>query len=184
MTTSFITGDELAAYIGSDWPLDSTLANLAVDGACEAVRGYVDQNVESTTETNAYLDGNGLDNMVLPHFPLISISALSVYVDRTDTAPEVLVENTDYVVNYGRGIVSRIDGGVFTKGRQNIKLTYVYGNATVPADVRVVALQVASRIYEVGMVKSDSAGGVSATYVEGAGSLTGNEKDLLRRYRA
>jgi hypothetical protein len=109
---------------------------------------------------------------------------LDVYVDRADVSPELLVLNTDYVVNYGSGVIDRIDGGVFTEGEQNIRAAYSYGYATVPADVRLVALQIAARIYETGIVKNEYVGGSSATYLEGAGQLNADERHALRRYRA
>lgn len=182
MTTPFITSADLLAYVVAD-ALESDLANIALDAACEVVRGYCDQLLETTTVTDGYLDGTGGSLLMLPAFPVTAIAALSVYADRTDTSPEVLVENTDYVLDGARGAVWRIDGGVFTAGRQNIKTTYTYGASTVPTDAQLVALQVAARIYAVGMTESESLGGVSITYVKGAGSLTQNEKDSLRRYR-
>ncbi len=183
VTAPFISSADLAAYTRDDY-LESALALIAIDAACEAVRGYVDQELETATSTNVWQDGDGSASLLLPVFPVTSVTAVSVYTDKTDTAPEVLVLDTDYVVDSGPGMVHRIDGGTFTRGRQNVKLTYAAGYATVPSDVRMVALQVAARIYEVGMVENDSAGGMSATYVKGAGSLTTDERHTLRRYRA
>lgn len=185
MTAPFISSEDLAAYVKADeLGLEPNLALIALDAACSAVRGYIDQNAESTTVTDGWLDGTGTCRMLLPQFPIVSISALSVYVDRADTNPEILVENTDYVLNYESGILDRIDGGVFYSGEQNIKLSYVYGYSTVPADVRLVALQVAARIYETGIVKNESVAGVSATYMDGAGQLNRDERYALRRYRS
>jgi len=183
MSSPFISSADLAAYTRDDY-LDSALALIALDAACEAVRGYVDQNLEAATSTDVWQDGDGSASLLLPVFPVTSVTAVTVYTDKTDTAPEVLVLDTDYVVDSGPGMVHRIDGGVFTRGRQNVKLTYAAGYSVVPSDVRMVALQVAARIYEVGMVENDSAGGMSATYVKGAGALTVDEKHTLRRYRA
>lgn len=183
MSTPFISTGDLAAYV-KESSLDSELAIIATDAACSSVRAFVHQNVELTTATDAWVDGTGTARVLLPHFPLTSISALSVYADRTDTSPEVLVENTDYVLNYGSGVLDRIDGGTFDQGEQNVKATYVYGASTVPADIRLVALQVAARIYETGIVKNEYVGGVSATYLEGAGQLNADERRALRSYQA
>lgn len=185
MSAPFISSDDLANYLHLDdeTELLSGLALIALDAACSAVRTYCDQNLEATTETDAWLDGNGGTTLLLPAFPVSAASSCSVYSDRTDTAPEVLVLNTDYVLNSETGALYRIDGGVFTSGRQNVKVTYTYGETTVPADARLVALQVAARIYEVGIVKTESVGGVSATYLEGAGQLNADERHALRGYR-
>lgn len=179
------TSDELVAYLrivaGTE---DSTLLQLALDGAERRVLEYTGQDaLTTTTETDAYLDGTGVAGLQLPAYPVSDVAAVSVYSDRTDTDPEVLVENTDYVWNGATGIVHRIDGGVFTRGRQNVKVTYTYGESSAPADVKVVVLQVASRIYDVGMTTQGSIGGVQETYVQGAGNLTRDEKDTLRRLK-
>lgn len=183
MSAPFISSADLAAYLHIDVELEGDLAVIALDAACERVRGYVDQPLDVTTDTDYWLNGNGAEALLLPRFPVTAVSALSVYTDRTDTAPEVLVQNTDYVLDAEKGIATRIDGSCFTRGVQNIKVTYTHGSATVPSDARLVALQVAARIYEVGQVENESAGGVSQTYVQGAGNLTRDEKDVLRRYK-
>ena len=182
MANPFISSVDLAAYTVND-SLNSDLAAIALDAACEAVRGYVDQGLETGTVTGGWLNGSGSKLLVLPVFPA-TCSAVSVYSDRSDTAPDVLVLNTDYVVDESRGVLERIDGGVFVKGRQNIEVTYAYGTDTVPSDARLVALQVAARIYVVGIVQSESTGGVSATYLEGGGTLNADERHALRRYRS
>jgi len=181
MTAPFISSADLAAYTVND-SLNSDLAVIALDAACESVRGHVDQALELTSVTDEWRDGNGTGSMLLP-FPLTALTSLVVYADRTDTAPDTLVANTDYVVNLTTGVVNRIDGGRFTLGRQNVKVSYSFGYVTVPSDARLVALQVAARIYEIGMVENESVGGVSQAYVKGAGQLTLDEKHALRRHR-
>lgn len=184
MSTPFISSADLAAYTKvAEAGLDSDLALIALDAACEAVRGYADQPLDETTDTNVWFDGSGANMLILPRFPVTAIGALVVSDDRTDSDPETLVQNADYVFNSDDGIVRRIDGYVFPFGYQNIKVTYTHGRATVGSDARLVALQVATRIYDVGMVESESLGGASTTWVKGAGQLTTDEKHALHRYR-
>lgn len=182
MTAPFISSEDLAAYTKID-TLDSLLAQIALDAACETVRGFCDQGLDEATSTDAWLDGTGSATIRLPRFPVSALTALAVSVDRADAAPETLTENTDFVLNTETGVLTRIDGGVFYESPQSVKVSYTHGYSTVPSDARLVALQVAARIYELGMVENESVGGISATYVAGAGQLTDAEKDALYRYR-
>jgi hypothetical protein len=184
MSVPFISSADLAAYtkIG-EASLDSDLALIALDSGCQAVRNFCAQPLDQATDTDVWLDGNGAARIRLPRFPVSDIASLVVYTDRTDTAPETLVENTDYVWDGETGIVTRIDGYVFPASAQNIKITYTHGSATVDASARLVALQVAARVYEVGMVENESLGGVSTTWVKGAGQLTPDEKHALHHLR-
>lgn len=182
MTAPFISSADLAAYIKED-SVDDALATIAIDAACERVRGYVHQELGATSVVDEWIDGTGTSVLFLDAMPVNNVTAVSASLDRTDTLPETLVLNTDYVVKSKHGIIKRIDGGVFPYGAQNIKVSYDYGSATVPSDARLVALQVAARIYDVGQIENESLGGMSATYVAGAGNLTPDEKDMLRRYR-
>lgn len=183
MATPFITSADLASYTQND-ALDSGLAIIALDAASQAVRAYCDQDLDVTTYTSRWLNGKGTRHLVLPNFPINTITALTAYTLRDDASPESLTENVDYVLDYKTGVITRIDGGVFANDRQNVSVSYTYGKASIASDIRLVALQVAARIYEVGIVTNESNGGQSATYMEGAGQLNRNEKDALRRYRA
>lgn len=179
----FISSADLSAYL-SNSQLDSLLAQIALDAACEAVRGYCDQNLETTTETALFLDGLGSKQLRLPAFPVVTLTELVVYAGRDDASPTTLVENTDYVLNYRTGVLTRIDGELFPNAPQSVKATFTYGSDTVPSDARLVALQVAARIYDIGMVANETVGGVSTTYAATGGQLTLDEKRALYRYRA
>lgn len=184
MTAPFISSADLSDYLKLPaGVIDEGLATIAVDAACQVVRDYVDQPLDGATVTDKYLDGTGTATLILPAFPVASVSSVVLYADRTDTSPDTLAVNVDYVEDLERGVLHRIDGDVWTEGRQNVKVTFVASYASVPSSIRLVALQVAARVYEVGMTKSASVAGVSETYVEGGGSLTDDEREVLRGYR-
>lgn len=182
MTAPFISSADLSAYLRDDNP-DTNLTAIALDAGCERVRGYCNQDLGTASVVDEWQDGSGTGLLFLPVMGVTAVPTVMTYLDRTDTAPATLTLNTHYVLKGKTGVLMRIDGEVFPQGGQNIKVSYDYGVATVPADARLVALQVAARIYAVGQAVSESVGGISVNYVEGAGNLTRDEKDTIRRYR-
>jgi hypothetical protein len=74
---------------------------------------------------------------------------------------------------------------VWPAGRQNVRVTYEYGYATVdfPRDVRAVALSIAARLMVQGVAKSETVGETSITYASASTDLTNGEKAILAKYR-
>jgi hypothetical protein len=180
---TYASSDELVAYLRIPAGVeDSTLLQVALEGADEAINGYIDQELLSGTATNEEHNGDGSDVLQLRHFPAIAIASITEWNPGFESGTSATLDSTDYYAELHTGIVYRI-GSKWPEGRGTVKVTYTYGVEETPADVRIVALQVAARIYDVGMVENESVGGVSATYVKGAGSLTEDERRLLRRYR-
>jgi hypothetical protein len=183
---TYASSAELVSYLrlpaGTE---DGTLLDLALAGADSAIDGYLDQSLVADSSETFYLNGDGSDVLRAPRFPLTAVTTLTVYPDgaRESSSADVLVDGTGYRADLDKGLIYRIDGGVFTEGRQNISLVCAFGYDTIPAVVRVVACQVAARIYEVGMAENESAAGMSTTWVKGAGSLTVDERRALHRYR-
>lgn len=179
--TTYASSAELGAYLRIT-DLDSTLATLALEAADEAIDSYLDQRLEAGTSTDARFDGNGTKYLALDHLPVNAVSSLTLYTADLSSS-ETLVSGTDFILDSDRGVLHRYDGGVFTAGRQNVKATFTYGYATIPATVRAVALQVAARVYDVGQVEAESLGGYSATYVKGGAALTADERLALYPWR-
>lgn len=179
----YISSLDLQAYLRlPEGVLNSDMSAIALDSATEVVSDYCSQKFSTTSFTDLWLDGWGTVLLDLKQFPVLTFTALSTYsADRS--GEEALTENVHYILDYAKGLAYRVDGGIFPKGRLNIKASFTAGYATVPSPVRLVSLQMAARIYEFGMMTGESTGSYSGTYVPGAGSLTREEKDVLRRYR-
>ena len=70
------------------------------------------------------------------------------------------------------------------QGRGNVDVTYKHGYAAdVPADVRAVALMIASRMFTQGGAASETVGQVTKRYAVAGTDLTSGEKAILRRHR-
>lgn len=132
-----------------------------------------------------------------PVFPLTvnpAIDAPVIYEDsdRAYGATTLLVEGTDYIVNYDSGEVTRIDGDsevAWLWGFETVKVVYKagYTQATVPADLKRVAAELFSmQWYEKMNGRVGLAGGTddmgSRTFY-GPAELTSHQIARLHRHR-
>lgn len=186
MPDPFISTQDLSDYIGRDVTVDDG-AMIAIDAACEIVRNISGQTFNELTETVG-LDGTGTDCLLLPENPVLAAGTVV-------EAGQLLVQGTDYVLANDRMLIRTAGTSYSTTlygdlttwplGRQNVQVTYDHGfSGTVPSDVRIVALQVASRIAIQGIATSETVGGQAITYASPAMDLTPGERLILSRYRA
>jgi hypothetical protein len=144
MTTPFISIADLEALLGEDVIDTDLIVAIALDASCEVVRTYLGQTVNLVEDDTAILDGNGRDAIRLPERPVRAVAEV-----REDA---VIVDPTTYIAR--RSLVIRNDGDTWTVGRGNIEVDYDHGwdigdpfVMSVPADIRLVALSAARRIY-------------------------------------
>ena len=206
MTAPFVGTNDLEDAIGRtlEAGTETDLAVIALDSACEIVRGYLDNQVNLLEET-IVLDGNGRARLVLPRPPVRSI----VLVLEEDVP---LVETDDYVLE-AAGILRRVDA-LWPRGYGNLEVSYEHGwdieepddpeyvpedFERVPSDLRSVALDLARRKFlgggsssVEGAVTEESIGGGDYRYRVSEGALATatattlllEETRILDRYRA
>lgn len=180
MTAPFVSSEDLESYLRLPAnTIDETLAEIALDSACQAIRDECDQNLEDT-EAVIYLSGDGSSSLIIPNHPVISVA--SIY-ESADTVSERLVDADDYIIDPDTTNTLLLKKNYWQKGRKNLRVTFTYGYTQVPSTVRLIALQVAGRIYEGGPYTADNAGNISANLMPGGGQLTDMERDALSPYR-
>lgn len=139
------TVSELASYLQRD--LDTASATLAKDSAQAIVRQYAQQEFTSTTYTGALLPIDVHRWSYVVNFPQRPVTAVSsVAVNGT-----TYVSGTDYAWNgYSPFIrLDYVESSTATFADEPVAtVTYTAGFATVPADVKAVALAVAARQYD------------------------------------
>lgn len=183
----FISTTDLGDYLGRDVSTDNG-ALIAIDSACDIVRTLTGQTFNSVVGDAIALDGTGTDCLLLPETPVSAAGTVTL-------GGAALVQGTDYVLADDRKLIRTAgtsfstnlygDLTVWPLGRQNVLVTYDHGYAgTVPSDVRMVALQVASRIALQGIVQSENLAGQALVYASPALDLTAGEKLILQRHRA
>lgn len=187
MPDPFISPTDLVNYLGRGTATDPGMV-IAVDAACDTVRGEAEQDFNAATRTFV-LDGTGTDVLLLPQSPV-------------SAAGTVLVNGaavSDYVVGQPNRLIRKITvgltpdwwtmpyypGRVWPVGRQNIQVTADVGYTEIdlPRDVRMVALSLASRLVVQGPALEETVGNVRVKYAAPAGELTTGERRILRKYK-
>lgn len=120
-------------YAASNTADDTLISTLIL--ACDSrVQSILDRNLESTAYSNERYDGNGTDELLLKHFPIISVSEVKVSADYSFSAVSALVEDDEFTIEANTGTLFRL-GGVWEVGKRNIRVSYTGGYATLPSDV-------------------------------------------------
>jgi hypothetical protein len=184
---SFIDTQDLSDYIGRD-VTDDDGAVICVDSAIEMVRTLTEQDFSPLTDTIA-LDGTGTDTLLLPQLPVSGAGTVVVNGGTLTTSDYVATADGHLIRTGGTAIWTTWLRGDYPTpywppGRRNVTVTYDHGYAgTVPADVRAVALNIASRMITQGGASFESVGQVSKRYAVASTDLTNGEKAILRRHR-
>ena len=137
---------------------------LATDQKCKS---YCKKDFELTTYTNQKLDGTGTNHLLLPQYPIDSISSIYDDINR-DWGSNTLLSVDDYIYDSASGIITLTDGSVFTKGDKNIKITYSSGYTSIPDD-----LVLSCEMFTAYMYKQSDYGG-SRFGKQSSNSLDGN----------
>jgi len=145
---------KVEAYLGETFDGTTTPAStdiaIFVGWADKLINDYTGTAFESTTITDKILDSDGVQRYKLPHRPIISITNFNVdeaglgattnWVART----EGRTGSENFVILEEEGIL-HFHSDIPPAGIQNIKTTYAYGYATVPADVEKLATLLVTR---------------------------------------
>ena len=158
------------------------VSQTLIDEAERVVDEHAGRNWRQTvTVTDELYSGDGCNVLLVKSFPLISVSALSIY----DTAAEewealTAAELADLEFVQEIGKIIYIDG-YFEVGNDNIKISYVYGvTAGVPGRVKTAIARVAAYLRANPLnASSESIGGISISH----GGLDGILKMVPRRIK-
>lgn len=120
----------------------------------DRVKSYLGYDVEQTTYTDELYDGTGNEYLFTRHVPVTSITSLYIYEGLDSLGNEDWEEwtqNDEYdrlLIETG-GYQIFMDGAVFPKGRNNVKITYVagYTTNTLPQDIASVCKRLMRLLY-------------------------------------
>lgn len=192
MGTPFISRQDVSDYVGVDVTADDG-ALIAIDSACETVRTITEQDFTATTST-IRVDGSGTEVILLPQRPVSAAGTVTVngsaVTDYTVTDEGHLIRTagtatTGGTVEYSTWAQNGYPTNYWPQGRQNVEVTYDHGytGGTVPADVRMVALMIATRLVTQGVASSEEIGQVNVRYAIPSTDLTKGEQAILRRHK-
>ena len=193
----FVSSDDLAAFTGLTIDPSALKTKIALDAACDSVRSYLGQDINFVDNDVEYHSGHGYlhDRIRLRQRPVVSV--VEVRIDVVTGSAGTVLDPTCY--NVRDSFIVRRDASYWLS--DNIVVTYDHGwvipptsqTAAVPADIRLVALSAARRVYS-GVGATDAAGFGSErigdyeyTNPKGAASSVAEllmaEMDVLDRYR-
>lgn len=164
------------------------------------VEGYCGRDFASAAHTEV-LDGNDLPDIWVTHKPITAISAITITDE--DGQESTVTPSTDIVydaktgrVSFGPNNVSDYD--VWTRGKENVSITYTagysaagYDGGNAPDDVqeatilRALCLYAESSSYQNAAFKSESLGEHSASRItsDDVARMMGQIRELLEPYR-
>lgn len=163
---------------------EASAAELLLDLVSGAIRSYTGQFITVATTTDRIKVTSG--RVGLPQRPVSEVSAVANVSGTTllhtwDAGPQVWLSSCLPVANGPSG----------HRAPSYVDVTYTHGYATVPADIRAVALQVAARSMgaaadQTGM-QSEAIGGYSysmgAAAAQGVVGFMAGERAVLDRYK-
>ncbi|MDD4567974.1 MAG: hypothetical protein PHU37_08730 [Methanoculleus chikugoensis] len=168
---------------------DASLASLAedlIEQASDSVGLYCGRDFGLHEDVAERYDGTGRDRLMLRGRPIVSVA--SVEVDGV-----ALTEGIEYEVHEGPGILERVDGTPWRRGRRNVVVTYSHGYTSPPGaivgvveDLVAGALTHAARNHATKGASSMSMDGYSVAYSELSRLmvLAPEQMQILDRYRA
>lgn len=176
---------KLKEYLGITVTTWDTFLEGLVDAATAQAETYTNRNLKARDYSydsdaaaydpdNAVLDGNGLDRIVLPQYPIVSVTTLRI--DTMEIEARSSLFSCGYVPDKASGIIL-LAGYLFTKGLRNIELAYNAGYSTVPANLEQAVIEQAAWLYKESNVGSALLGVSSKQLPDG--SLTFMDRDLL-----
>jgi hypothetical protein len=204
MAIPFISAQDLSDHLGRDVSADPRTV-IALDAACDVVRGYIRQTINLVRDDEVWLDGNGLRQLLLPELPIVEVTDVVTYDRYGVLLRDDLIQGTDYIVD-GAGVLTYL-GWRWPAGRQNVWVLYTHGwdlveeapvygyedaTPTVPSRIRIVALQLAARIFSAGSqgagaIRSETIGKYSYTLADAGNTspiaLLEREERILDEYR-
>ena len=93
-----------------------------------------------------YQHGDQANTIMLIEYPIISVTELRVDSERVFTDPSTLIATTDYAIGEDSNCIILYNSR-FPRGFNNIKITYVAGYATVPAEIKLAVLWLTEWFY-------------------------------------
>jgi len=173
---ALITLDEVKEFLRITDPQDDVLLQSLIDGTEAQVKKYVNNAIEKETSITEYFNIDRKQRRIYTkYFP---ISNVKVYENNT-----LLTENTDYVVDYNSGLITRIHA-YFAYGYQIVKVVYDAGYDTIPDDIKLaVKIQVAfyyQRKDQIGIAGQSLEGSINITEKYG---LLDTVKEMLDKYK-
>lgn len=148
-TTLWALGTVKSYLTVTDSTEDALIEQIA-DGATDLIEQETERQYVTRTLTEER-DGNGVKDVGLHQWPIISVTSVKIKRTITDTSPE-LIASTDYTVHKPTGRI-RLHNTIFTVGFANCEFVYSAGlgaqdAAALPRSIYHAGLEIVKLIYD------------------------------------
>jgi len=140
---ALITKQELKPFLNIDSATEDydSVINTIISSVGKDVQRICNQDIESTSQT-LELNGNGTCYLLIPKFPVISITTLKHRSEILDLwTSHVAISSTTYQIVYINNVAYLYYSEGFIEGIANYQLVYISGYATVPQDIKQIAIE-------------------------------------------
>lgn len=158
------TLDTFKTYLWISWSSEDALLTILLDGATSIINWYVGKTIEAASYTEIF-SGNGQLSYILREYPVNSVTSFQINTWDTETAVREDVEATEYSIDTIEWVIRLYTPLV--RWLSNYKVVYNAWYSTVPNDLQIACMQIASNMYNTrnsNWLKSESVAGDSISY--------------------
>ncbi|HYF53119.1 MAG TPA: hypothetical protein VEA41_02545 [Salinarimonas sp.] len=149
--TTLVSVTDLKAYLQETSSTNDTIITAIRDAVDKIIPKYVGRDILATTYTE-YHDGDG-SRLHVKHYPIISVTSIEDDTTRVFAGGASTVISSSYYISndqnsWDAGIVELFNWA-FQRGRKNVKIVYVAGWSTIPADLAHAAKLICAKEYKI-----------------------------------
>ena len=172
---------KLYLWIVSDDTSKDTLLTLFLDWANQLVETYISRTIKAQ-DYEEIIDGNGQYFLLLENTPVNSVSKISMNIGTAESQVWQEISKEDYSTKFNVGKVSFFRP--LARGFKNYKIEYNAWYTTIPSDLKLAVLKLASKYYKTkdsDWITSESVAGDSISY--DASQIPSDILSILSIYR-
>lgn len=180
-----ITLQQIKDYLKITDNTSDALLTSAIKQAGDFIESYTGRKLEATDYT-LRIDGNGQDELVLPHFPVNTLTSLSYNSGTLGTPVWTSFDANNYMVDSETGIVSLTFS--LNRGIKNIRAVFNAWYTTIPEDIQRATMQIATYYYSwagktTSQVKRERVDGAEIEYDTTIWGIEQDSYSILNKYK-
>lgn len=150
---ALVTVTQAKTWLKISGSSEDTLLESFIDRAGDLANRFTGRHLKTKSYTE-YYDGNGTAQIILRNHPATTLTSIHIDAMRAWGSESAVDVSADVMLDGAAGIIRLWNnGGLFTKGRGNVRVIYVAGykdsaNNLVPYDLQEAALLIVAHSYK------------------------------------
>lgn len=184
LDTTALTTWARAKLFGGFQDSDQNLVEYLINSATEAAESIARRPLKARTVIQDF-DGNDRELLILPAYPISSVTSVHVDSDRVFGSTTLLTEGTDYLVYGPEGYLANLSSG-WAEGRKTIRV--VWNGGLSPVDSRLQDAVIETVAWNMKRFRGGGIGIRSASSPDGVNTameimIPMNAKSVFESYR-